>query len=78
MSFVLVDRPVPAVAVVTLNRPERMNAMAFDVMVPLRDALRELGEDNAVRAVVLTGAGHGLLLGRRPGVRRYRRRAWPG
>ena len=39
MSFVLVDRPVPEVAVVTLNRPERMNAMAFDVMVPFRDAL---------------------------------------
>ena len=33
-QFVLVDRPVPEVAVVTLNRPERMNAMAFDVMVP--------------------------------------------
>jgi enoyl-CoA hydratase len=34
VSFVLVERPVPEVAVVTLNRPERMNAMAFDVMVP--------------------------------------------
>ena len=34
MPYVLVDRPVPEVAVVTLNRPERMNAMAFDVMVP--------------------------------------------
>ena len=46
MSFVLVDRPDPQVAVVTLNRPERMNAMAFDVMVPFRDAMLELGEDN--------------------------------
>jgi enoyl-CoA hydratase len=62
-EFVLVDRPVPEVAVVTLNRPERMNAMAYDVMVPLRDALRELGEDNAVRAVVLTGAGKGFCSG---------------
>ena len=44
MSFVLVDRPVPEVAVVTLNRPERMNAMAFDVMVPFGDALVELGQ----------------------------------
>ena len=59
MSFVLVDRPDPQVAVVTLNRPERMNAMAFDVMVPLRDALAEIGQDNEVRAVVLTGAGAG-------------------
>ena len=63
MPYVLVDRPVPEVAVVTLNRPERMNAMAFDVMVPLREALRELGEDNGVRAVVLTGAGKGFCSG---------------
>ena len=63
MSFVLVDRPVPEVAVVTLNRPERMNAMAFDVMVPLRDSLLEIGADNDVRAVVLTGAGTGFCSG---------------
>lgn len=56
-SFVLVDRPVPEVAVVTLDRPERMNAMAFDVMVPVRDSLVDLGNDNEIRAVVLTGAG---------------------
>ena len=63
MSFVLVDRPVPEVAVVTLNRPERMNAMAYDVMVPLREALTSLGADNAVRAVVVTGAGSGFCSG---------------
>ncbi len=63
MSFVLVDHPVPEVAVVTLNRPERMNAMAFDVMVPFRDTLLEIGHDNAVRAVVLTGAGEGFCSG---------------
>ncbi|MFC5728843.1 MULTISPECIES: enoyl-CoA hydratase [Nocardioides] len=63
MSFVLQDRPVPEVAVVTLNRPERMNAMAYDVMVPLHDVLREIGQDNGVRAVVLTGNGHGFCSG---------------
>jgi enoyl-CoA hydratase len=63
MPYVLVDRPDPAVAVVTLNRPERINAMAYDVMVPFRDALRSLGEDNTVRAVVLTGAGAGFCSG---------------
>ncbi len=62
-EFVLVDRPAAGVAVVTLNRPERLNAMAFDVMVPLREALRELGEDNAVRAIVLTGAGKAFCSG---------------
>ena len=63
MSFVLIDRPRPSVALVTLNRPERMNAMAFDVMIPLRDALREVSLDNDVRVVVLTGAGAGFCSG---------------
>jgi len=63
VSFVLVDRPRPEVARVTLNRPERMNAMAFDVMIPLRDALVEVGRDNEVRIVVLTGAGPGFCSG---------------
>ena len=62
-NFVLVDRPRPHVALVTLNRPERMNSMAFDVMVPLKAALDELTNDNSVRAVVLTGAGRGFSSG---------------
>ncbi|WP_406279743.1 enoyl-CoA hydratase [Nocardia sp. NBC_00881] len=63
MSFVLVDTPRPHVALVTLNRPERMNAMAFDVMIPLREALEEVSADNDVRVIVLTGAGHGFCSG---------------
>ena len=63
VSHVLVDRPRPNVALVTLNRPERMNSMAFDVMVPLKKALEELTYDNSVRVVVLTGAGRGFSSG---------------
>src|SRR5882672_1010204 len=63
MSFVEIDKPRPHVALVTLNRPERMNAMAFDVMIPLRQALETLSHDNDVRVVVLTGAGHGFCSG---------------
>jgi len=63
MSFVLVDRPRPHTALVTLNRPERMNSMSFDVMIPLRDTLRSLSDDNDVRAVILTGAGTGFCSG---------------
>jgi enoyl-CoA hydratase len=63
MSFVVIDRPRPHVALVTLNRPERMNAMAFDVMIPLREALETLSHDNDVRVVVLTGAGRGFCSG---------------
>jgi enoyl-CoA hydratase len=62
-GFVLVDRPRPHIALVTLNRPERMNSMAFDVMVPLRDILAELTHDNDVRVVVLTGSGRGFSSG---------------
>ena len=63
MAFVLIDRPRPGIALVTLNRPERMNAMAFDVMIPLRETLQELSHDNEVRVVVLTGAGRGFCSG---------------
>jgi enoyl-CoA hydratase len=61
--FVRVDRPRPQVALVTLDRPERMNAMAFDVMIPLRETLEAVAVDNDVRVVVLTGAGHGFCSG---------------
>lgn len=63
MSFVQVDRPRPDTAVVTMNRPERMNSMSFDVMVPLRRELQALSDDNDVRAVILTGAGKAFCSG---------------
>src|SRR3954464_13755058 len=63
MSFIEIEKPRPHVTLVTLNRPERMNAMAFDVMIPLRDALRDISTDNECRVVVLTGAGHGFCSG---------------
>jgi enoyl-CoA hydratase len=63
MAYIEVEHPRPQVTLVTLNRPERMNAMAFDVMVPLRDALREISVDNECRVVVITGAGHGFCSG---------------
>ncbi len=63
MSFVLVDKPKPHVTVITLNRPERMNAMAFDVMLPFKECLDEVAHDNETRAVVLTGAGEGFCSG---------------
>ncbi|WP_019927893.1 enoyl-CoA hydratase [Nocardia sp. BMG111209] len=63
MSFVLVEKPRPQLALVTMNRPERMNAMAFDVMIPLRETLERIAADNEVRVVVLTGAGPGFSAG---------------
>lgn len=63
MSFVRVEKPRPHVCLVTLDRPERMNAMAFDVMVPLRETLEGIATDNDVRVVVLTGEGRGFCAG---------------
>lgn len=63
MSFVTVEKPRPHTTLVTLNRPDRMNAMAFDVMVPFRDALQEISFDNDTRVVIVTGAGHGFCAG---------------
>jgi enoyl-CoA hydratase len=61
--FVRVEHPKPQVALVTLDRPERMNSMAFDLMLPLRETLEEISRDNAVRVVVLTGAGKAFCSG---------------
>ncbi|MCZ7524949.1 MAG: enoyl-CoA hydratase-related protein [Acidimicrobiia bacterium] len=46
-----------AVARVTIDRPERRNALSFDVMEGLAGSFRAAGADDAVRVVVLTGAG---------------------
>ena len=46
-----------AVAVVTVNRPEALNAIDLETITVLRDRLRELAVDAGVRAVVLTGSG---------------------
>jgi enoyl-CoA hydratase len=63
MSFVVIEQPRPQVTLLTLNRPDRMNAMAFDVMIPFREALEEISLDNNTRVVVITGAGHGFCSG---------------
>ena len=58
-----VQRPRTGVAVLQLNRPERLNAIN-DVMVgELTQTLAALGSDSSVNAVVLTGAGRGFCSG---------------
>ncbi|GAA3258620.1 enoyl-CoA hydratase/isomerase family protein [Dactylosporangium siamense] len=52
-----------AVAVVTLNRPDALNALDTATKVALRDTLRELADDPKVRAVVLAGAGRAFCVG---------------
>jgi enoyl-CoA hydratase len=62
-DVVKVEQPRHGIALVTLDRPERMNSMAFDVMIPLREALDRVSRDNSVRVVVLTGAGRAFCSG---------------
>ncbi|MDQ3107222.1 MAG: enoyl-CoA hydratase-related protein, partial [Actinomycetota bacterium] len=51
------------VALVTLNRPEKLNAMTAQMGAEMSDAMAEADEDDAVRAVIVTGAGKGFCAG---------------
>lgn len=51
------------VATVTLNRPDVLNALTFEVYAQLRDLFDGLRTDDRVRVVVLTGAGRGFCSG---------------
>jgi 2-(1,2-epoxy-1,2-dihydrophenyl)acetyl-CoA isomerase len=55
-----VDGPV---AILTLDRPEALNALTVPLKVALRDALESLAADRAVRTVILTGAGRAFCAG---------------
>ncbi len=63
MAIVTVEKPQPHTTSITLNRPERINALSFDLVVPLREALDAVAADNDTRVVVLAGAGEGFCSG---------------
>lgn len=52
-----------AVATVTLNRPDKLNAFNADLRAAMRDTVARLEDDNAIRVVILTGAGRGFSAG---------------
>jgi enoyl-CoA hydratase len=60
MSHLELTRPRPDVAVVTLNRPERLNALNFALVEELHQTLDDVHADTDCRVVVLTGAGRGF------------------
>lgn len=62
-SPVLVERAPTGVATLTLNRPERLNAISVELAEKLGAALVELDRDERVACVVLTGAGRGFCAG---------------
>lgn len=62
MSVLLVEDG-GAVRVLTMNRPEKRNALNSELTQSLLDALRKADVDDAVGAIVLTGAGQGFCAG---------------
>jgi enoyl-CoA hydratase len=63
LPTVLVDNPAPRVARVTLDRPERLNALDFALVADLHDALDAVAADGDCRVVVVTGSGRGFCSG---------------
>ncbi len=63
MPAVLVDSPRPGITRLTLNRPEKLNAMTGDLVRELHHALDDVAADPDCRVVVLTGAGRGFCAG---------------
>ncbi len=57
MSELLVDRD-GAVMTITLNRPEKYNALTFGMYQALADTCRSIEKGGDVRAIIITGAGH--------------------
>ena len=63
MSYIRIEKPRPHTSVIVMDRPERMNSMAFEQAIPLRDAMCEVAEDNDTWCVILTGTGRGFCSG---------------
>lgn len=55
-SKIVVERREP-IAIVTINRPEKLNALNIATVEALDNTMHMLNEDNAIRAIILTGAG---------------------
>jgi enoyl-CoA hydratase len=63
MTLVRVEKPQPHTAVVTLDRPERLNAMSIELVIELDERLEAVAADNDTWVVVLTGAGRAFCSG---------------
>ena len=59
----LLEEQEGGVAVLTLNRPDRLNALSEDMLRALCDALTRLNSDKQIGAIILTGAGRGFCAG---------------
>ena len=62
-SFLYDHDAKAGIATITLNRPERLNALTFEVYRELRDAFRALDTEPDVRSIMITGAGRAFCSG---------------
>src|ERR687885_1872648 len=62
-DVLLSERAAPRVHVITMNRPDRLNAMNAELCGALHEELSSVGADRSCRAIVLTGAGRGFCAG---------------
>ena len=62
-ELIEIESPRPHTTIIRMNRPERMNSMAFELMVPLAEAFDAVDEDNDTTCVILTGTGDGFCSG---------------
>ena len=60
---IVVDEPREGITRITLNRPERLNAMTSELIEGLHRALDAVAADRSCRVVILTGAGRGFCAG---------------
>jgi enoyl-CoA hydratase len=62
-SLVLVEDPAPHVRQLTMNRPERLNAMTAELCQQLHEHVSGIAADRSCRVVILTGAGRAFCAG---------------
>jgi len=60
---ITLEKQQDGVAVLTVNRPQRLNAVRWQSWDEIEDAIRHLASDDQVRALVITGSGRGFCAG---------------
>lgn len=65
MLAVLIEKQLPKITVVTLNRPKRRNALTIELMTELTAAIETTAADALQRVLILRGAGSAFFTGLR-------------
>ncbi len=63
MAVVELEHPEPGVALLRMDRPERLNAINFELVSELHDALDDIAADDSCKVIVLTGSGRAFCSG---------------